>query len=178
MAGPDRHRRSRSGRLFDALVWGALLGGAAGAVLGAAIDGVGAGIGALLGAVLYAPAEALTSLSRTTAEPKPLWYRVLSSALLMALFGWALGLIYGSDEPLLTALLSGAFVGVLGLRPGKAALGLLVGAVLGALFAALDDPPAPAADRRGGRRRLPPGRGGRLSRAPAGPGHGGGGSGV
>ncbi len=88
-----------------------MLGGAAGAVLGAAIDGVGAGIGALIGAGLYAPAEALTSMSRTTAEPKPLWYRVLSSALLMALFGWALGLIYGTDEPLLTAILSGAFVG-------------------------------------------------------------------
>ena len=144
MAGPDRRRRSRSGRLLDALIWGALLGGAAGAVLGAAIDGVGAGIGALIGAVLYAPAEALTSMSRTTAEPKPLWYRSLSSALLMALFGWALGLIYGTDEPLLTAILSGAVVGVLGLRPGKAALGLLVGAVLGALFAALNDPPAPA----------------------------------
>ena len=144
MAGPDRHRRSRSGRLLDALIWGALLGGAAGAVLGAAIDGVGAGIGAVLGAGLYAPAEALTSMSRTAAEPKPLWYRVLSSALLMALFGWALGLIYGTDEPLLTAILSGALVGVLGLRPGKAALGLLVGAVLGALFGALHDPPAPA----------------------------------
>ena len=144
MAGPDRRRRSRAGRLLDALIWGALLGGAAGAVLGAAIDGVGAGIGALIGAVLYAPAEALTSMSRTTAEPKPLWYRSLSSALVMALFGWALGLIYGTDEPLLTAILSGAVVGVLGLRPGKAALGLLVGAVLGALFAALNDPPAPA----------------------------------
>ena len=144
MADPDRRRRSRSGRLLDALIWGALLGGASGAVLGAAIDGVGAGLGALIGAGLYAPAEALTSMSRTTAEPKPLWYRILSSALLMALFGWALGLIYGTGEPLLTALLSGAFVGVLGLRPGKAALGLGVGAVLGVFFQALDDPPEPA----------------------------------
>jgi hypothetical protein len=138
VGGPDRARRSRSGRLLDALVWGTALGGASGAVLGAAIDGIGAGFGALIGAALYAPAEALTSLGRGAAEPKPLWYRILSSALLMALFGWLLGLIYGADEPLLTALISGAVVGLLGLRPLKAALGLLVGAVLGALFQALD----------------------------------------
>jgi hypothetical protein len=144
MSSPDRRRRSRSGRLLDALIWGAALGGASGAVIGDAIDGVGAGAGALIGAALYAPAEALTSLNRGTAALKPLWYRVFSSALLMALFGWVLGLIYGTDQPLLTAILSGAFVGLLGLRPAKAALGLLVGAVLGALFQALDDPPEPA----------------------------------
>jgi hypothetical protein len=144
MSSPDRRRRSRSGRLLDALIWGALLGGASGAVIGDAIEGVGAGAGAVIGAAVYAPAEALTTMSRGTAEPKPLWYRILSSALLMALFGWVLGLIYGPDEPLLTAILSGAFVGLLGLRPAKAALGLLVGAVLGAVFQALDDPPEPA----------------------------------
>ena len=61
MAGPDRRRRSRSGRLLDSLIWGAALGAASGAVLGDAIDGVGAGAGALIGAVLYAPAEAITA---------------------------------------------------------------------------------------------------------------------
>jgi hypothetical protein len=144
MGTPDRHRRSRSGRILDALVWGAALGAASGAVLGAAIDGLGPGAGALIGAALYAPAEALTSMSRGTAAPKALWSRILSSALLMALFGWVLGLIYGTDEPLLTAILSGALIGLLGLRPAKAALGLLVGAVVGALFQALDDAPEPA----------------------------------
>jgi hypothetical protein len=144
MGTPDRHRRSRSGRILDALVWGAALGAASGAVLGDAIDGLGPGAGALIGAALYAPAEALTSMSRGTAAPKALWSRILSSALLMALFGWVLGLIYGTDEPLLTAILSGAFIGLLGLRPMKAALGLLVGAVVGAVFQALDNAPEPA----------------------------------
>jgi hypothetical protein len=138
MGAPDRRRRSRSGRLLDALVWGTALGAASGAVLGNAIDGVGPGVGALVGAALYAPAEASTSLSRTVAEPKPLWQRILSSALLMALLGWLLGLIYGPDRPVLTAIVSGALLGLLGLRPLKLALGLLVGAILGALFAALD----------------------------------------
>jgi hypothetical protein len=144
MAEPDQPRRSRSGRLLDAVIWGAALGAASGAVLGDAIDAVGAGLGALIGAALYAPAEAITSIRRGPAEPKPLWYRIISSALLMALFGWLLGLIYGPDEPLLTGIISGALVGLLGLRPGKALLGLLVGAFLGALFQALDDGLEPA----------------------------------
>jgi hypothetical protein len=142
MAEPDRRKRSRSGRLLDAVIWGVVLGAASGAVLGDAVDGIGAGVGALIGAALYAPGEAITSIRRGAAEVKPLWYRVLSSALLMALFGWLLGLIY--DEPLFIAIISGALLGLLGLRPGKALLGLLVGAVLGAVFQALGGRVEPA----------------------------------
>src|SRR5918997_1376540 len=116
MGDPDRRRRSRSGRVLDSLIWGTALGAASGAVLGNAVDGVGAGPGAVIGAALYAPAEVITSLERGAGEPKPLWYRILSSALLMALFGWLLGLIYGPDEPLVTGIISGAVVGVFGLR--------------------------------------------------------------
>jgi hypothetical protein len=144
MAEPDRRRRSPAGRVLDAVIWGAAVGAASGAVLGDAIDGVGAGLGALIGVALYAPAEAITSIRRGPAEPKPLWYRILSSALLMALFGWLLGVIYGPDEPLLTAIIAGALIGLLGLRPGKAFLGVLVGAVLGALFQAIDGGVEPA----------------------------------
>src|SRR6185295_5694664 len=143
MESPDRRRRSRSGRLLDALVWGAALGAAAGAVLGAAIDEVGAGVGALIGVLVYAPAEAVTSLSRGAAEVKPLWQRILGSALVMALFGWLLGLI-GLDEPLPVALVSGALLGLVGLRPLKLALGLLVGALVGGLLGALDGDVEPA----------------------------------
>ena len=84
MAQPDRRRRSRSGQLLDAAIWGIVLGAASGAVLGAAIDGVGAGVGALVGALLYAPAEALTGVTRGAAEVKPLWQRtrIYSRALL------------------------------------------------------------------------------------------------
>jgi hypothetical protein len=143
MGDPDRRRRSRSGRLLDALVWGAALGAAAGAVLGDAIDGVGAALGALIGVLVYAPAEAVTSLSRGAAEVKPLWQRILSSALLMALFGWLLGLI-GLDQSLPVAIVSGALLGLLGLRPLKFALGLLVGAIVGVLLGALDGDVEPA----------------------------------
>src|SRR3954452_15556356 len=41
VGAPPRHKRSRSGRLLDAAVWGVPLGAAGGAVLGAAVDSVG-----------------------------------------------------------------------------------------------------------------------------------------
>ena len=138
MADPDRRRRSRSGQLRDAVIWGVALGAASGAVLGAAIDGVGAGLGAVVGAAAYAPAEVITTMRRGGAQIKPLWQRIFSSALLMALFGWLLGLIYGQDEPLLTAVICGTLLGLLGLRPQKLAIGFAVGAALGVLFEALD----------------------------------------
>jgi hypothetical protein len=138
VADPDRRRRSRSGQLRDAAIWGIALGAASGAVLGAAIDGVGAGIGAVAIAAVYAPAEVITTMSRGAGAIKPLWLRIFASALLMALFGWLLGLVYGPDELLPTSIISGALLGLLGLRPGKLALGLVTGAALGALFEALD----------------------------------------
>lgn len=48
------------------------MGAASGAVLGAAIDGVGAGVGAVVGAAVYAPAEVITTMSRSAGEIKPL----------------------------------------------------------------------------------------------------------
>ena len=138
MGDRDRRRRSRSGQVVDSLIWGVALGATSGAVLGDAIEGIGAGLGAVIAVALYAPAEVATSMSRGAAEIKPLWQRIFSSALLMALVGWLLGLIYGPDEPLATATISGALLGLLGLRPLKAVLGLVVGVVLGAVFQALD----------------------------------------
>jgi hypothetical protein len=48
MESSDRRKRSRSGRLVDALVCGTTLGAASGAVLGDAIDGGGTLAGALI----------------------------------------------------------------------------------------------------------------------------------
>jgi hypothetical protein len=138
VAAPDRRKRSRSGQLLDALIWGAALGAASGAVLGHAIDGLGAGAGAVIGALLYAPTEAVMRLSRGPGAMPPLWIRILASALLMAIFGWLLGLIYGPDHSLLTGVISGALLGLFGLRPLKLALGLLVGIVVGILLGAVD----------------------------------------
>jgi hypothetical protein len=138
LESPDRRKRSRSGRLRDALIWGVLLGAAGGAVLGHAVDGIGAGWGALVGAAVFTPAEVLTTLRQRPAEPKALAQRIFASVLLMALFGGLLGLIYGPDHALLTGLLSGALLGVMGLRPVKVALGLVVGAAVGLALHALE----------------------------------------
>src|SRR3954451_5845519 len=62
----------------------------------------------------------------------------------MALVGWLLGLVVGRGEPVLVGVLSGGVLGVLGLRPLKVALGLVVGVLVGALLGAVDDAIAPA----------------------------------
>jgi hypothetical protein len=141
VSDPDRRKRSRSGQLRDSLAWGIALGAAGGAVLGDAIDGVGPGIGAVVGAAVYAPAEVLTTMSRGQAEIKPIWQRIFATALLMAVLGWLLGLIYGQDEALVTAIISGTLLGLFGLRPWKVAIGLAIGVALGVLFEALDPVP-------------------------------------
>ena len=53
--------------------------------------------------------------------------------------GVAAGADLRPDRPLLTAIITGAFLGLLGLRPLKAALGLVIGAVLGAVFRTFSD---------------------------------------
>jgi hypothetical protein len=120
-------KRNRAGRVRDALIWGAVLGASSGAVLGAAV-GVGAGYGALAGLVVIPFVELAATLRQGVAEPKPLWARVIASGLLMALVGAVLGAVLG-PEP--TAVICGALVGLLGLRPLKFALGIVVGVVAG-----------------------------------------------
>jgi hypothetical protein len=119
-------KRSRAGRIRDALIWGGSLGAASGAVLGAALD-AGAGPGALIGLAVNAPLTVV-------AKPGALWGRILASGLLMALIGALLGLVAG---PLATAIVCGALVGLMGVRPLKVLLGVAVGVVVGL---ALDEP--------------------------------------
>jgi hypothetical protein len=138
MSSPDRRKRSRAGRLVDALVWGTVLGAAGGAVLGHALDGVGAGLGALIGVALYAPAEAAIAVTHGPGRPKPLLQRIAGSALFMAVLGWLVGFVLGPGHVLLVAILGGALLGLLGLRPRKVALGIAVGVVTGLVLRALD----------------------------------------
>jgi hypothetical protein len=127
LGGP---RRSRRGQIADALVWGVALGATSGAVLG---DAVGAEpvAGAIAGAVIMAGVETTIRVTLRPGRQPPLWGRILASGLLMAIAGWALGLAGAGS--MLTSFASGALVGLLGLRPGKLALGLAVGAAVGLL---------------------------------------------
>jgi hypothetical protein len=144
MAGQDRRKRSRSQRARDSLIWGVLLGATGGAVLGHALDGVGVLVGALVGVALFAPAEVVATLRHGPAEPRPLVLRIVASALLMALFGWLVGLAVGDGHVLAVAILSGALLGAAGLRPLKFVLGLVVGVVVGLALRGLDDSLEPA----------------------------------
>jgi hypothetical protein len=138
----SRRRQERPRRVRDATIWGVVLGAGAGAVLGHGIDGVGAGWGALVGAAITAPLTALAALTQRPGRPGPLWGRILSSALLMALLGALIGLVYG--EPLFIGIVSGGFLGLLGLRPAKVLIGLAIGAAVGGVLQALDGDLAPA----------------------------------
>jgi hypothetical protein len=127
----DRRRRSRSGQLRDAFIWGALLGGAAGAVLGHTVDGVGALLGAVIGVVIYAPLETSMRARLGPADAPPLWQRILGSVLAMSLLGALLGVVFSS---LVVGILSGALLGLIGLRPLKVLIGVAVGAVVGVVL--------------------------------------------
>src|SRR4051794_13638755 len=124
----DRRKRGRSGQTWDSLVWGALLGGAAGAVLGHAMDGAGALVGAVIGAVICAPLEAVMRARLGPADAPPVWQRILGSALAMSLFGALLGMAFSS---VVVAILSGALLGLGGLRPLKGLIGVAVGGGVG-----------------------------------------------
>jgi hypothetical protein len=67
MAGP---RRSRSGRLLDALVWGAALGGASGAVLGVVLEALDGGLSPAL--VAAAVAVTYRSVAALAYRKRPL----------------------------------------------------------------------------------------------------------
>lgn len=144
MSDERRPPRSQARRTVDGVVWGLLIGGAAGAVIGDGIGWLGAAAGALIGATLYTPAEVLTTRLRGAGETKPLWHRILSAALLMALVGWLLGVILGDDRTLAIALICGGALGLAGLRAAKLGIGLAVGAAVGVLFGLPDGGVAPA----------------------------------
>src|SRR3954452_18283146 len=99
------------------MIWGALFGAIGGLALGG-------WWGAAIGAVLFAPLQVLAQRQKRPAAPGPLWGRIMASGLLMAPVGWLLGLVLG---PLAVGLVTGALLGALGLRPLKIALGLAVG---------------------------------------------------
>src|SRR4051794_17728916 len=105
----------------DSMFWGAGFGAVGGAALGG-------WPGALIGAAAFGLAEGFAP--RRRAAPGPLWSRIAGSALALAVFGWALGLLSSS---LVVGLLCGALLGCMGLRPLKVALGLAVGAAVGLL---------------------------------------------
>lgn len=117
------------------------IGGLAGASLAAHRGGRAAAAAAVLGALGLGASEAVARARQRDGEIPALWQRIAVSAALAAQLGWALGRATGAG-PRTVGTVTGAVVGVMGVRPQKVALGPVVGLAVGH---ALSRGPAPAA---------------------------------
>jgi hypothetical protein len=98
------------------------------------------GIGAVVGGVVVAATDAVARARQRPAEIPALWSRIVMSGALAAIGGWLVGL--ANPGPLVVGIVFGLLAGVLGVRPQKVVLGLVVGAVVGGLSALWTDVPA------------------------------------
>jgi len=127
-------------QIAQAGIAGALIGAAGGAALGATFGGTGTAIGGIAGAVVIGGGEAVTDARRQPGAPKPLAQRIASGAALAAAAGWFVGLLAPNAALAVVGVLFGALYGAIGFRNTKVALGALTGLVVGvALTAAWPD---------------------------------------
>ena len=119
------------------------VGALAGATLGARRGLRGVVGGALLGAAGLGAVEAVARAGQKPGRIPARWARIAASGALAAPAGWLGGRLTGAG-PVAVGTVSGAVAGGLGLRPQKVALGPVVGAGLGAGFAAFDREANPA----------------------------------
>jgi hypothetical protein len=99
--------------------------------------------GALIGAAGLGMIEALARARQKPGQIPGRGFRIIASGALAAPAGWVGGRVTGAG-PVAVGTVSGAVAGALGLRPQKVALGPVVGAALGAGFAAFDREANPA----------------------------------
>jgi hypothetical protein len=119
------------------------IGALAGAALGGGRGRRGAVGGALLGAAGLGAVEAVARARQKPGRIPARWARIVASGAMAAPAGWLGGRLTGAG-PVAVGTVSGAVAGSLGLRPQKVAAGPVVGAALGAGFAAFDRSPNPA----------------------------------
>ncbi|MFZ0015308.1 MAG: hypothetical protein WAL25_14470 [Acidimicrobiia bacterium] len=123
------------GQVAGAAGAGFVIGLAGGAALGAGLPDIPTATTALTGGLFMAAVSGWADANRTPAAPQPLWVRVLASTLLAAVVGWLLELILPDWSPIVVGAMVGLGAAALGLRVGKLALGVVVGAAVGAVFA-------------------------------------------
>lgn len=109
-----------------------------GAFAGAALTGHrgvrGGCVGALAGAVGLGLVEAVARARQRPGEIPARWARIAMSGALAAPVGWVAGRLTGAG-PLVVGTVAGTTAGAIALRPQKVALGPLVGAAVGRVFA-------------------------------------------
>ena len=99
--------------------------------------------GAALGAVALGTIEAVARARQKPGQIPARWARIAATGAIAAPAGWVGGRLTGAG-PVAVGTVSGAVAGGIGLRPQKVALGPVVGAALGAGFAAFDRKAEPA----------------------------------
>ena len=119
------------------------IGALAGATLGARRGLRGVTGGAVIGAAGLGMIEAVARAKQKPGQIPARWARIIASGAVAAPAGWLGGRVTGAG-PVAVGAVSGAVAGGLGLRPQKVALGPVVGAALGAGFAAFDRKANPA----------------------------------
>ncbi|MEN3305396.1 MAG: hypothetical protein V7603_1598 [Micromonosporaceae bacterium] len=107
-----------------------MIGGVAGLALTGRWGGWTAATGTLAGAAGLGACEAAARARQRPGQIPALWARIAMSVALAAPLGWAFGRVTGAG-PVLVGVAAGAVAGLLGIRPPKVFLGLLVGAALG-----------------------------------------------
>ena len=121
----------------------AVIGAVAGAALGGGRGLRGPALGATLGAAALGTVEAVARARQRPGRIPARWARIATSGALAAPAGW-LGARLTGAGPLAVGTAAGTVAGALGIRPQKVALGPVLGAVLGAGFAAVDRETNPA----------------------------------
>jgi hypothetical protein len=117
----------------------AVIGGLAGAALAGHWGGLAVAAGTLVGAVALGAVEAAARARQRPGEIPALWARIAMSLALAAPLGWAVERLTGLG-PFPLGVAFGLMAGVLGIRPQKVLLGLLVGAAVGGGLAASGTP--------------------------------------
>lgn len=141
---PADGRRERQGPTRGQQVATAgVLGALAGAALGTRRGVRGVVGGALLGAAGLGTVEAVARARQKPGRIPARWARIAASGALAAPVGW-LGARLTGAGPTAVGAVSGTVAGAMALRPQKVALGPLLGAALGAGFAAADRDSNPA----------------------------------
>lgn len=120
-----------------------MLGALAGAALGSGRGLRGVACGAVLGAAGLGTVEAVARARQRPGQIPARWARIAASAATAAPVGW-LGAKLTGARPLAVGAAAGTVAGALGLRPQKVALGPVLGTLLGAGFAAVDQEANPA----------------------------------
>ncbi len=121
-------------KVIAAAVSGVVLGGLGGAAIGGALDAIGWALGATVGAIFLGVAAAWADANRVPGEPQSLFIRIASAAFIAAIVGALLEWVLPQWSAMVPAALVGAATGLIGFRPLKILLGLVVGLAVGLLF--------------------------------------------